>query len=79
MKYSRKKVLNDIVNEIYNITDKKIIIQVINKHLDINKIMTSLDELEKWVIDVFKMKKKLQEELNTQQLDVPQNQIVENE
>ena len=57
MKYSRKKVLNDIVNEIYNITDKKIIIQVINKHLDINKIMTSLDELEKWVIDVFKMKK----------------------
>lgn len=28
-----------------------------------NKIMTSMDELEKWVVDVFKMKKELQETL----------------
>ena len=59
MKYIRKKVLNDIVNEIYDITDKSIIFDIIIKHLEINKIMTSMDELEKWVVDVFKMKKEL--------------------
>lgn len=57
MKYIRKKVLNDIVNEIYDITDKDIIFDIIIKHLELNKIMTSMDELEKWVVDVFKMKK----------------------
>ena len=63
MKYNRKKVLNDIVNEIYDITDKNIIFDIIIKHLEINKIMRSMDELEKWVVDVYKMKKELQEDL----------------
>ena len=64
MKYIREKVLNDIVNEIYDITDKNNIFNIIIKHLEINKIMTSMDELEEWVFDVFKMKKEVQENIN---------------